>query len=500
MCPDDAPERINIEREVADDGPAADRRVDETGVGIEQQHPAEGRRDARHDARDPDADRQRDDLECHAHADAVPQRAPDAGLAEGVAPCLQAVNRRLGDRRGVEAVDEDENERVDDVKAHDADEQRHEDHPAVERAAPRAQPGADGGNARPRHRARRLLCSGYFHSALTCFRGNPLAAARVMLAHAAYRAGLAHGLLEVAVNLRILVVIIDLRAALLYIGVGRAVAVGKPHEAIAPAAPAKRQVTCRHRAGVEVLVEPLVRRHDDAPLPPVNAPHILSLGPEDRVALSAEDDDVRARAVAVTLLVSADREFGDVAAHRLAGEVELHVRAAGAALAVIPQRRGMRVGDEVGGHEEAAKDLAFAAEIIVDLGIEAVGELVVVVEDEIEIVEQVHHETAVRYGEVARGLAAAAVEVLVARVERNCEDAARPPLEGVFLALFLPDSGRAVPFDDVDHLLVKMLLRLQFAARWDLANVAVVDAAGAVEHDEGAQSTLQIPRLDRDGL
>src|ERR1041385_8167415 len=225
MCPDDAPERINIEREVAEDGPAADRRVDETGVGIEQQHPAEGRRDARHDERDPekqledaravnvrareeprdaDADRQRDDLECHAHADAVPQRAPDAGLAEGVAPCLQAVNRRLGDRRGVEAVDEDENERVDGVKAPAPEGRPQGAPPAVERAAPRAQPGADGGNARPRHRARRLLCSGYFHSALTCFRGNPLAAARAMLAPAADGAGLAYGLLEVAVNLRIL--------------------------------------------------------------------------------------------------------------------------------------------------------------------------------------------------------------------------------------------------------------------------------------------------------
>src|SRR5690349_13490724 len=60
----------------------------------------------------------------------------------------------------------------------------------------------------------------------TCFRGDPLATARMMLAHAADRAGPAHSVLEVAVNLRILVLIIDLRAALLDARVRRALGVG----------------------------------------------------------------------------------------------------------------------------------------------------------------------------------------------------------------------------------------------------------------------------------
>src|SRR5262249_57245817 len=99
--------------------------------------------------------------------------------------------------RDVESVDENQDQRIDDVEAHRAEEQRHENHAAVERAAPCAQPGADGGDSRPRHRARRFLCSGYLHSALTCLRGNPLAAPRVMLAPAADRAGLTPRILEV---------------------------------------------------------------------------------------------------------------------------------------------------------------------------------------------------------------------------------------------------------------------------------------------------------------
>jgi hypothetical protein len=70
----------------------------------------------------------------------------------------------------------------------------------------------------------------------------------------------------------------------------------------------------------------------------------------------------------------------------------------------------------------------------------------------------------------------------------------------MLFALLLPDAGRAVTFDDVNHLLVEVLLRLQFAAGRDLANVAVVDAAGAFEHDERAEAALQVPGLDRDRL
>ena len=83
---------------------------------------------------------------------------------------------------------------------------------------------------------------------------------------------------------------------------------------------------------------------------------------------------MRARAVAVPLLVGADRELRDVAVHRALGHVEADVAAAGTALLGGDQRQIHRVGDEVG-LEQQALLLALAREIV-GLAGEAVLEII----------------------------------------------------------------------------------------------------------------------------
>ena len=84
-----------------------------------------------------------------------------------------------------------------------------------------------------------------------------------------------------------------------------------------------------------MLMEPLIRRHDDAAGLPVYTLHRLPVRPQNRVALPAEYDDVRAGTMLVPLLVSTNGELRDMRAHGLLGEIELHIRAAFAAFTVV---------------------------------------------------------------------------------------------------------------------------------------------------------------------
>src|SRR6266498_4860348 len=212
-----------------------------------------------------------------------------------------------------------------------------------------------------------------------------------------------------------------------------------------------------------MLVKPLIGRDDDAAGFPVDTLHRLPFRPKNRVALAAEYDHVSAGTMLVSLLVSTHGEFRDMRAHGLLGEIELHIRAALAALTVVRKADGIRVWDEVGGHEEAARDFAFAAEVAFGGRVEAVEERIVIIENKIHIVEQVHHETAIGHGEISRRLAAAGVEMLIVSVDGNSEQAARSPLEGVLLAVLLPHRSRAIAFGHVDHFFIEMFLRFGLA-------------------------------------
>src|SRR6185312_16516069 len=179
-------------------------------------------------------------------------------------------------------------------------------------------------------------------------RGRVLVGAEGMVvAHLALGARLLHLRLEIAVDPGILVLELDLGAALLDAGVGAALVI-ELEELVAPAVPAQRQIAGAGGAAVEMLVEPLVGRHHDAARIPIDPPLVvlLHLRPQHRIALARQDDDMRPRPVLVALLVGADRKFRDMRAHGVAGEVELHVGRALAALAVVHELDADRVGDE----------------------------------------------------------------------------------------------------------------------------------------------------------
>ena len=91
------------------------------------------------------------------------------------------------------------------------------------------------------------------------------------------------------------------------------------------------------------------------------------------------------------------------------------------------ERQVDRVGHEVGVEQQAAL-LARVGEVV-RLAVEAILEVVARVEDEVEVAERVDDHRRVGHGDVARGLAAGAVEVLVPGVQRDREDRARLPLE-----------------------------------------------------------------------
>ena len=101
------------------------------------------------------------------------------------------------------------------------------------------------------------------------------------------RAGFGQGRLEDLMNFWILVFVFDLTAALLDVYLD-GFFVGQSDKAVAPAIPAQGEVTSGIGAGVEMLVEPLVRRHDDTSRLPVDAHHFAVIGgPKQGIALTA---------------------------------------------------------------------------------------------------------------------------------------------------------------------------------------------------------------------
>src|SRR5215813_9355656 len=196
--------------------------------------------------------------------------------------------------------------------------------------------------------------------------------------------------------------------------------------------------------------------------------------------------------VAVGFFIAADRKFGDVGSHDVAGKVEVDVPAAGAAFIPYLERHVRRVGHEVHRHLESP-DLAFAAEVVFLFRRKTVGKNEIVGENKIEIVKQVHHERRAGYGKISNGGVTLPIEVLVLRVQRDREQAAWVPLEGLLLAVSLPYRSRSMPFQNIDHLFIKMFLRFQLGSRRDFADITIVGAAGALEIDKCSQTAFTIP-------
>src|SRR5262245_7121999 len=216
-------------------------------------------------------------------------------------------------------------------------------------------------------------------------------------------------------------------------------------------------------------------------------------GTRQRITAPAQDRYVRAGTMAMRFLISSDREFGDVGSHYIAGEVEVDMPAAGAAFIPYLKRHVPCIGHEVHRHLESP-DLPFAAEIVFFLRRKTVGKNEIVVENEIEVVKQVHHKRRAGYGKIPNGGATLPVEVLVLCVQRDREQAAWVPLEGLLLAVSLPHRSGSMAVKDINHLFIEMFLRFQFCPRWDFAHVAVVSSARALEIDKCSQAALVIPR------
>src|SRR5437764_6107401 len=84
------------------------------------------------------------------------------------------------------------------------------------------------------------------------------------------------------------------------------------------AAQPQSQVPGGNRAAIEMLVIHALGGGADRAVLPVHALTLfVALAPEQRVALAPDRDDVRAGVVAVTLLVSSGRKFGNVGHHRV---------------------------------------------------------------------------------------------------------------------------------------------------------------------------------------
>src|SRR3990170_96732 len=191
-------------------------------------------------------------------------------------------------------------------------------------------------------------------------------------------------------DLSILVLVFDLCAALFEAYVHWRVAVNDG-EAIAPAIPTQRQVTSGLGPGIKMLVKPLVWRNHNASRLPVRPNHLAVLGPKQRIALPAEDGHVGPGAVAMGLFISADGKFRDMSAHDVAGKIEVDVFPACAPFFPVVELKVPRVRNEIDRHL-ASPELPFAAEILIVLGQKAVGKGEIVVENEIEVMKDIHHE------------------------------------------------------------------------------------------------------------
>src|SRR5207248_2214216 len=111
----------------------------------------------------------------------------------------------------------------------------------------------------------------------------------------------------------------------------------------------QREVTTGLAAHVEVLVEPAVRRREEAPLMPGDNDLLGRLmRPEDRIPLAAGDHDRAPRTVSMAFLIGTSVEDGHVAGGLGVGELDADDVPAGAAspegLELVP---GTHVREEV---------------------------------------------------------------------------------------------------------------------------------------------------------
>src|SRR5262245_20723931 len=153
-----------------------------------------------------------------------------------------------------------------------------------------------------------------------------------------------------AVDARILILVFDLTAALLHRD--RTAAFGalaaERDKGIAPAAEAAGEIARRLAACVEVLVEhPERRRVHEAVAPGKFLELLITLVPQQRVALPIDRMNMGAGSMAVRLLVAACGDLRHMRVHRAVGEDEAHVHRSLAARFELVELEAREVVDEV---------------------------------------------------------------------------------------------------------------------------------------------------------
>ncbi len=94
-------------------------------------------------------------------------------------------------------------------------------------------------------------------------------------------------------------------------------------------------------------------------------------------------------------------------------------------------------------------------------------------------------------------LLAAGIEMLVAGVERQREQALRPPLERVLAAVARFHGGAAVAFEHIDHFLEKMFLRRGLCPGLEVEHEDRDEVAAALEIDDAALDAETRPMRGR---
>src|SRR5215469_5530094 len=269
-------------------------------------------------------------------------------------------------------------------------------------------------------------------------------------------------------------------------------------ERVAEAAEGHREVARRRGADVEMLVEHHVRRRVNAAVPPVDAVKVLVvLVPEQRVTLACDREDVEVSAVAVRLLVGANRHFRDVRVHSALGQHEHDVRPSRAPGFPFLQLEARKVGYKVRlplmptrpDRDEFTLSLE---EVLMP---EPVPKRARVVEHEVEIVERLEHQRHAGDRDQAGGARSRQIEVAVGGVERHGEEALLAPLERAGAPRRL-DCRAARAAEHVDDLLEEVTLGLRLPTWWKLEDVHVEEVATSLDQRVGAGCAQPRPGSD----
>src|SRR5262247_513186 len=206
---------------------------------------------------------------------------------------------------------------------------------------------------------------------------------------------------------------------------------------------------------------------------------------------------MRAGAMAVSLLVSANRKLGDVTLGVVVGHLQHRIDTAGAPLLPSIQKHVGGVGNEVRLPYPAIVELAVTAEVVFFTGI-ASAKREIAIENKFAVPKQPYHRRRVGHRNITGGLIAAAVKILIPRIERNRKETPSLPFKTRLLFLILPDRRCASARNHINRGLVHVMLRLGFASRLDFDDVAVVGHVAISDVHDGATASLALPRPQLD--